>query len=671
MDTQSRIDKLRQQIREADHQYYNLGTPTLSDSEYDERFRELQALEGAHPDLVTPDSPTARVGAPLPGGGALDKVRHLAPMLSIESLTSVDEVREFDERARKHLTTEDDEALEIRYATEPKYDGVSANLLYENGSLVRALSRGDGAQGEDITNNIRTIRNVPLHLRGDGPFPTRIEIRGEVIMTRASFAELQRQSETTMDTAFRNARNTVAGSLKLLDPEIVRQRKLDFICWGVGHLEGLEVSTYEQLRAKLAEFGMKTAEQFRVVSSVDEILAFHDELEARRDELEYEMDGIVAKIDRLDLQRRLGRRSRAPRWILAYKFAPRRALTRVLNITSQVGRTGAITPVAELDPVDLAGVTVKRATLHNWDLMQERDVRKNDAVEIERAGDVIPAVIKVFTDQRDAKSKPTPTPKECPVCAAEVEKDGAFLYCVNLECAAQIQGRIVHMASRRALDIDRLGPKYVDQLLESGLIKRPEDIFTLDQHRDEILELERWGQRSYDKMVEEIEKAKRPEFARFLYSLGIRHVGETTAKDLASVFETLEDLESADLEQLQQVDGVGEEVANSITRFFALEGNQRFLEATRAAGLEMHRQVQADGPLTGQTFCFTGGLNTLSRDEAHAIVESLGAKTSKSVTKKVTDVVIGEKTGSKAEKAKKLELNTMSEDDFLKLVGRT
>ena len=670
MDTQSRITELRTQIREADHEYYNLGVPTLTDSQYDERFRELQALEEAHPELLTKDSPTARVGAPLPGGDAVSKSSHLAPMLSIESLTSAVEVREFDERARKHLGFEDDEDLELVYATEPKFDGVSANLLYENGLLVRALSRGDGTEGEDITNNIRTIRNVPLKLRGDGPFPTRIEIRGEVILSRKSFEDLQSQVETTTDTAFRNPRNAVAGSLKLLDPEIVRRRKLDFICWGVGHVEGLDVDTYDQLQAKLAEFGLKTAEQFRVVSSVDEILAFHRDLESRRDELDYEMDGIVAKINKLELQRRLGRRARAPRWILAYKFAPRRALTRVLGITAQVGRTGAITPVAELDPVELAGVTVKRATLHNWDLMQERDVRKNDAVEIERAGDVIPAVTKVFTEQRDTKSKQYPTPTKCPVCATEVEKDGAFLYCVNLECAAQIQGRIVHMASRRALDIDRLGPKYVDQLLEAGLIKSPEDIFTLPDRKDAILELERWGERSYDKMVEEIEKAKHPIFSRFLYALGIRHVGETTAKDLASVFETLEDLEVADEEQLQQVDGVGEEVAKSITKFFALEGNKRFFNSARDAGLQILRQKQQDGPLSGRTFCFTGGLNAISRDEAHALVESLGAKTSKSVTKKISDVVAGEKSGSKAEKAKKLELNIMTEDDFLKLVGR-
>lgn len=667
MDPRTRIDELRDRIRAADHQYYNLGEPALTDSQYDEIYRELVALETTHPELVTPDSPTQRVGAPLPGGGA-EKVAHIVPMLSIESLTSADEVQEFDARARKQLDA--DEADTLVYAVEPKFDGVSASLLYEGGALVRALSRGDGTQGEDITNNIRTIRNIPLHLHGAGPFPPVIEVRGEVIMSRGAFTELQLQSETTADTAFRNARNTVAGSLKLLDPEIVRQRKMDFICWGVGHVEGLDVDTYEQLQARLAEYGLKTSDHFQVVQSVDGILAFHHDLEARRDDIEYEMDGIVAKINELELQRRLGRRSRAPRWILAYKFAPRRTTTRVLDITAQVGRTGAVTPVAELEPVELAGVTVKRATLHNWGLLQERDVRKDDVVEIERAGDVIPAVVKVFTEERGEDSVPCPAPTTCPECTSELEADGAFLYCLNLECPEQIKGRIVHMASRRALDIDRLGPKYVDQLLDAGLIESPEDIFTLGDKQDAILALERWGERSYDKMVEEIAKAKRPEFGRLLYALGIRHVGETTAKDLADTFETLEALEAADEDQLIQVDGVGAEVAQSILRFFAVAGNQKFLQAARAAGLEIVAPQRSGGPLVGRTFCFTGGLNTVGRDEAHNIVEGLGAKTSKSVTKKVTDVVVGEKAGSKAEKAKKLGLTIMDEEQFLELIGR-
>ena len=669
METNARIAELRTLIRAADELYYNQGQSDLTDAEYDALFRELRELEAASPALITEDSPTQRVGAPLPAGTTTAKAEHLVPMLSIESLHTADEVQEFDARARKHLDLPEDEVLS--YVVEPKFDGVSASLLYEKGELVRVLSRGDGAQGEDITPNVRTIRNVPLKLAGKGPFPDRIEIRGEVILSRESFDALNRRAETTMETPFRNPRNAVAGSLKLLDPGIVARRQMDFICWGVGHLEGLEVSTYQELQQAVVGFGLTIAEDTKVANSLEDILAFHTSIEERRDSIRYEMDGIVAKVNDLDVQRQLGRRSRAPRWILAYKFAPRQAITRVLGITAQVGRTGAITPVAELEPIELAGVTVRRATLHNWGLLTERDVREDDVVCIERAGDVIPEVVTVFPEKRKASSQPFPTPSECPVCQSTLEAEGAFLYCLNVDCPDQIKGRIVHMASRRALDIDRLGPSYVDQLLEAKLIAHPEDIFTLPDRRDEILALERWGEKSYDKLVSELDKAKRPDLARFLYGLGIRHVGATTAKDLAAALDTLEAIEAADEEQLMTVDGVGEEVARSIQAFFALSGNQRFLAAVRAAGLEIQVKENGDGPLTGRVFCFTGSLNTIGRDDARQLAEELGAKTSASVTKKVTDVVLGEKAGTKAAKAKKLELNTMDEAGFLALVGRS
>ena len=663
----ARIKQLRREIREADEEYYNLGQARLADSQYDELFRELRALEETNPDLVTEDSPTQRVGAPL-NSSTLKKAGHLAPMLSIESLHTEEEVREFDARARKHLGA--DEAEQIAYAVEPKFDGVSANLLYEDGELTRALSRGDGITGEDITANIRTIESVPLRLQGKRPFPARLEVRGEVILSRQAFRRLQELSETTTETPFRNPRNAVAGSLKLLDPRIVARRQMDFICWGVGHVEGLEISTYEELVDRLKQYGVLTTDHFRVTTTLEDILEFHHALESRRDEFDYEMDGIVAKINNLELQRRLGRRARAPRWMLAYKFAPRRARSLVQGITAQVGRTGAVTPVAELRPVELAGVTVRRATLHNWDLLLERDVREGDAVEIERAGDVIPEVVKVHLDERADGTLPPHPPSACPVCESALEKDGAFLYCPNVECPAQIRGRIVHMASRRALDIDRLGPKYVDQLLKAELVQVPEDIFLLHEKREAILELERWGERSYEKLVEEIDKAKRPDLARFVYALGIRHVGETTARDLAEALESLEAIEDAKEDQLQKVEGIGERVAQSIINFFAIPGNRRFLQAARSAGLQIQQQIGEDGPLTGRVFCFTGGLNSLGRDEASKIVKELGAKTSNSITKKVTDVVIGANAGSKGERAKKLELKTMDEQEFLQLIGR-
>lgn len=663
-----RILELRRQIDRANDLYYNEGQPELTDAEYDELFRELRQLEDAHPELRAADSPTTRVGAPLPRGSGFAIVEHLAPMLSIESLTSAGQVTEFEARARKLLELDSDAKLE--WAVEPKLDGVSANVLYEHGRLVRGLSRGDGARGEDVTRNLSTIRNLPLQLLGKGPFPSRIEVRGEVIMSRTAFAALRARTETTTDTPFRNARNTVAGSLKLLDPHVVARRGLDFICWGVGHLDDSGWTSYADLRAWLGDCGLTLAEPFEVVDSLDGLLAFHRRLEEQRDTLPYELDGVVAKLNQIEQQRRMGTTARTPRWALAYKFAPRQAVTTVREIRSQVGRTGAVTPVAILEPVELAGVTVQRATLHNWGLLNERDVRVGDVVEIERAGDVIPEVVRVMLDQRKRGTRKAKPPDACPVCAQALTTEGAFVYCINLECPAQLKGRIVHLASRRALDIDRLGPKYVDQLMAAGLLKQVEDVFTLPAQRERILELERWAERSFDKLAAEIDKAKTPTLARFLYGLGIRHVGEQTARDLAAAFGDLDTLRKAETNTLLEVDGVGLEVANSILEFFALPTTARFLEHAQAAGLRVQAAAAggALGPLAGRVFVFTGGLETLTRDEAKERVEALGARTGASVTKKVTDVVVGTDAGSKAEKAKALGLAMLTEKEFLALL---
>lgn len=666
-----RADELRRAIHEANEEYYNEGAPSLLDSEYDELLRELRELELAHAELLTDDSPTQRVGAPLPRGSSFEQAQHLVPMLSIESLTDADQVSEFVARARKGLELEDEEPL--RWAVEPKYDGVSANLLYENGQLVRGLSRGDGTTGEDITRNLKTIRSIPVAITPPAgvELPPRLEVRGEVIMSRSNFESFRTRSETTTDSGFRNPRNTVAGSLKLLDPAIVARRPIDFIAWGVGMAEGLEVETFGAIHELLGAMGFATADPFSLVDTAEGVLEYHRDLEARRSDLPYEMDGVVAKVDALDMQRRLGRRARAPRWLLAYKFAPQRGVTRVLSIDAQVGRTGAVTPVANLEPIELAGVTVSRATLHNWGLVQERDVRVGDAVEIERAGDVIPKVVSVRTDQRGDGSRPTEPPARCPTCDAALEPDKAFLYCVNIECRDQLKGRISHMAGRRALDIDRLGPKYVEQLMAAGLIERLEDVFRLPQRQDEIVALEGWGERSFQKLEAEIEKAKTPPLARFLNAIGIRNVGEQTAKDLANRFGTLEAVRAATEEELIAVDGVGEEVARSILAFFALPANRDFLEAAHGEGLQVQEhERQGGGAFEGRTFCFTGGLETMSRDEAKALVEERGGKTVGSVTKKVTDVVAGTKAGSKLEKAQRLELTIHTEPEFLALVGR-
>ena len=663
MTAAQRLAELRDSIRLADDQYYNRGHSDLTDTEYDILFVELRKLEAAHPELVTADSPTQRVGAPLTKGGTFPTVPHLAPMGSIESLMAAEEVREFDERVHRLLELPADTAL--RWSCEPKLDGTSANLLYEHGTFVRGLSRGDGSQGEDLTRNLRTIRNLPLQLAGAGPFPARIEIRGEVIMSRRGFRALQEREETSSEGTFRNARNTVAGTLKLLDPRVVKRRPLDFIAFAIGHVEGIDFATHQELRQQLAAWSFQVAEPARVANGIAEVLAYRDELEQQRDELPYELDGTVAKIDSLELQARLGRTSRTPRWALAYKFAPRLATTRVVKIGAQVGRTGAVTPVAHLEPTELAGVTVRNASLHNWGLLAERDVREGDEVEIQRAGDVIPEVVRVFTERRPANSVPTAPPTQCPSCGGELHLEGKFLYCIDLDCQDQLVGRIVHLAGRRAFDIEGLGPKQVEQLVQAGLVKSLEDVFTLAPKQAQLLELERWGARSTQNLLAQIERSKTPTLARFLNGIGIRHVGESTAKDLANHFGSLERLQSSTAEQLMAVDGVGEEVAAAVTEFFGSVKNQATLQSLAAAGVKPQESAGIpEGPLVGRVFVFTGGLTTMSRDEAKEKVEALGASTVGSISKKVTDVVAGEDAGSKLEKATKLGLRILDEAAF-------
>ena len=661
------LEELRRRIRTADDQYYNRGFSDLTDAEYDQLFAQLRQLEAAHPELITQDSPTQTVGAPLPKGGTFATVRHLAPMGSIESLMDAAEVRSFDERV--HRLLELPPSAPLPWGCEPKLDGTSANLLYENGVFVRGLSRGDGEQGEDLTRNLRTIRNLPLTL--PGPFPARIEIRGEVLMSKRGFARLQELEETSSEGSFRNARNTVAGTLKLLDPRICKRRPLDFIAFAVGHVEGRDFLTHQALRTQLATWGFKVAEPFELAEGIDAVLSFRDDLERRRDELPYELDGIVAKIDRFDLQQKLGRTSRTPRWALAYKFAPRLAQTRVLKIGAQVGRTGAVTPVAHLEPTELAGVTVRNASLHNWALLAERDIREGDVVEIQRAGDVIPEIVRVFPEHRAPDSRPFAPPTVCPTCGGTLEVEGKFLYCINLDCKDQLIGRIVHLAGRRAFDIEGLGPKQIEQLAQAGLVGTLEHVFTLAQRKDQLLELERWGERSTQNLLEQIERSRTPTLARFLNGIGIRHVGETTAKDLAAHFGSLERLQHASAEQLMAVDGVGEEVATAVVDFFSSPKNQATLRALAAAGVRPQESAGVTaGPLTGRTFVFTGGLATMTRDEAKARVEALGASTAGSISKKVTDVVAGAEAGSKLDKARQLGLRILDEATFAALVAQ-
>ena len=594
-------------------------------------------------------------------------------MLSLESLTSKDAVIDFDERIRKGLGTQ--QGCAVQYVIEPKYDGVSASLTYERGKLVRGLTRGDGRVGEEITKNLLEVGSVLESFGKSKACPELVEIRGEVILARSRFAELQKEQEAAAETPFRNARNAVAGALKRIDSRGLGELGMQFIFWGVGDLLGWdELDSYSGLAQRIASFGFMVSPQLELCSGVEALLSYHAKLERERDAAIYEMDGVVAKVDSFALQRQLGRTSRAPRWALAYKFAARKAKTRVLDIQVQVGRTGALTPVAHLEAVELAGVTVQRATLHNFDLLLKRDVRIGDSVEIERAGDVIPEVVKVFTEERASGSAAFMPPERCPVCHEDAVKEGAFLYCTNIDCPAQIRGRIVHLAQRKALDIDRLGPKYVDQLVDAGLIRRVEDVFFLGEKKDEILALERWGPQSFENLLGELERAKTATLPRFLFALGIRHVGRKVAADLADAFGCFEAVQDAGLEELMKTDGIGPRLAEEIVRYFSQPASQAFLAELARAGVRpqgMDKKLSSQGaPLHGRIFCFTGGLERMTRDQAQERVASLGASSTSGLSKRVTDLVAGAKAGSKMEKARELGIDIMNEDEFLALLER-
>ncbi|HET6203128.1 MAG TPA: NAD-dependent DNA ligase LigA [Planctomycetota bacterium] len=662
-EVRARVERLREEIRRHDHLYYNLGRPEISDEEYDRRFRELRRLEEAHPELLTPDSPTQRVGAPLPEGSRFAAVPHSVPMLSIESLFSAEEARDFDERIRRFLGRE----APIEYAGEPKYDGVSAALVYEEGRLVLGLTRGDGRTGEDVTGNLRAIRAIPLRLLGEARPPARLEVRGEVLMSLRAFGALNRRLVEEGEAPFANPRNATAGTLKRLDPRIVAARGLDFIAWGLGRCEGVEFPSHVHAMERLRGWGFRPSPQLRLCPSIEDVIGYHDELEAQRDRAEHEMDGIVAKVNDARLQQELGFTARAPRWALAFKFRARRAETRVKRISVQVGRTGKLTPVASLEPVPLAGVVVRNATLHNADTVAARDVREGDWVVIERAGDVIPSVVASIPERRTGFERPFAMPERCPACDAPVVVEGKVHLCPNPSCPEKIRGRVLHLASRRAFDIDRLGEKVVDQLMKGGLLREPADVFRL--RREDLAVLERWGEKSADNLLEQIERARSVPLARFLFGLGIPEVGEATAKLLAERFGTLEAIEQASVEDLESVHGIGPEVAKSIHAFFRDPHERRFLDGLRAAGVRPKPgAAPRGGRFAGKSFVFTGALS-MPREEAASLVEAEGARVSDSVSSKTSYVVAGADAGSKAEKARRLGVPVLTEEEFRSLLA--
>ncbi len=664
----ARAAALRRLIAEHDRNYYVLDAPTIPDAEYDALFRELADLESAHPDLVVPDSPTQRVGgAP---AAAFETVTHRVPMLSLNNAFADAEAEAFDRRVRDGLGVE-----RVRYACEPKFDGLAVSLRYEEGRLVVGATRGDGTSGENVTANLRTVEAIPLALAGRS-HPRAIEVRGEVLMTRRDFEKLNAAQAARDEKLYVNPRNAAAGSLRQLDPRVTRGRRLTFFAYGVGDVDwGAEAppGTHTALLDRLAGLGFPVSEARETVEGVDGLLRYYRKLGAARPTLPYDIDGVVYKVDDLDLQRRLGFVSRAPRFAIAHKFPAEEASTTVTGIDVQVGRTGAITPVARLAPVFVGGVTVTNATLHNEDEVRRKDVRVGDTVIVRRAGDVIPEVVRVVAERRPPGTALFAMPPQCPECGSAVVRlpDEAVARCTGgLFCPAQRKQALLHFASRRAMDIEGLGEKLVDQLVDGGLVRTPADLYALGV--GEIAALERMAKKSAGNVVAAIEASKATTLARFVFALGIRHVGEATAKELARHFGSLDRLMDAGQETLTTVRDVGPVLAESIARFFAEPHNRQVIAALRAAGVRWSESAPGAptaGPLAGVTFVLTGTLPTLTRDEAKAMIEAAGGKAAGSVSAKTRYVVAGADAGGKLDRARELGVEVIDEEALVRLLA--
>lgn len=659
-----RIEKLREEIRRHDRAYYQEDRPVISDAEYDRLFAELKELEEAHPELVTPDSPTRRVG-----GEPLEKfetVEHDAPMLSLDSSQEESALRRFDERVRDFLGEES-----VEYVVEPKLDGLSIELVYEEGVFLRAATRGDGVRGEDVTSNVRTIRTLPLRLRENvdgGPAPpARLSLRGEVVIPSAAFAELNERLINDGKEPFANPRNAAAGSIRQLDPGLAAERPLEVYVYDVLAADGADFDTQVEVREALAGWGLRLAERVEVVHGVDEILGYFEALVDDRDDLPVEVDGCVIKLNDIPPRAELGETSHHPRWAFAFKFPPRVEITRVLRIVPSVGRTGVVTPIAFMEPVQIGGVTVSRANLHNPEEVARKDIREGDLVRVQRAGDVIPQVVERIEEKDRDRDVPFAMPKSCPSCGTELVPIGPKVFCPNgFGCAAQLAGRIEHFASRPGLDIEGLGEETARLFVAEKVVERLPDIFELSA--DRLVELEGFAETSANNLVDAVERASHTELSRLLYGLGIPEVGATVARDLARHFRTIDAVRAASIEELTEVDGVGPVMAGRIREFFDephnVENLDRILEHVSLAEVE----ATAGGPLEGKTFVFTGGLDALTRTEAKQRVEALGARATGSVSKKTDYVVAGEDPGSKLDKAEKLGIPILDESDFVALL---
>ncbi len=665
-DIEKEIADLREKIRYHEHRYYVLDDPEIADFEFDKLMQRLKELELQHPELVTPDSPSQRVGGA--AAAELPKVRHLTPMLSLDNTYSVDDLRDFDRRARELAGRN-----RVEYVAELKLDGLSMALTYENGVLARGVTRGDGNVGEDVTPNVRTIRSVPLRLEAKKLAlignPARFEVRGEVIMTRKAFERTNAQRESAGEPRFANPRNAAAGSIRQLDPRIVAERKLDMFVYYL-QLNGEELcSEHAQALETLSQMGFKVNPHWRRCPTFDDLLAYIQRWETERNSLPYEIDGIVIKVNNTRLWQELGTTAKSPRWAVAYKYPARQATTRVNLIWAHVGRTGTLTPVAELEPVDVGGVTVGRATLHNMDEIERLGLKMGDTVLIQRAGEVIPQVLKVVKHAEDGQA--FEMPKKCPVCGEDVHRaEGEVAYrCVNTACPAKLKESLLHFAGRRAMNIDGLGEALVDQLVDKGLVHDAADLYRLTH--PPLADLERMGKKSAQNLLDEIERSKQAELARMIFALGIRFVGERTAQLLANHFGSLDRLQQATTEELMEAEEVGPRVAEAIREFFQEERNRAVIEKLRDAGLQFEQKQSrpSDGKLAGKQLVLTGTLPTYSREQARQMIEASGGRVVGSVSKKTNYVLAGADPGSKLEKARALGIKVLDEAEFRKLLG--